>query len=43
MKLNCATMEMKASEQYFHAVVVLFIVLQKMGIPTFKSVDKTLA
>ena len=37
--LVCATIQMKAIEQYFH--VVLFIMLYKV-ILTFKSVDETI-
>ena len=39
MKPLCVTIQMKATEQYFH--VVLFITLYKMVL-TFKSVDQTL-
>ena len=37
--MKCVTIQMKAIEQYFHAV--LFIMLYKVVL-TFKSVDKTL-
>jgi len=39
MKPWCVTIQMKATEQYFH--VVLFIILYKVVL-TFKSVDETL-
>ena len=39
MKPKCVTIQMKAIEQYFHAV--LFIMLNKVVL-TFKSVDETL-
>ena len=39
MKPQCATVEMKAIEQYFH--VVLFIMMYKVVL-TFTSVDETL-
>ena len=39
IKLECVTIQMKATEQYFH--VVLFIMLYKMVL-IFKSVDETL-
>ena len=38
MKPKCVTIQMKATEQYFH--VVLFIMLYKVVL-TFKSVDET--
>jgi len=38
MKPYCVTIQMKAIEQYFHAV--LFIMLYKVVL-TFKSVDET--
>ena len=39
MKPQCVTIQMKATEQYFH--VVMFIMLYKVVL-TFKFVDKTL-
>ena len=39
MKPQCVTIQMKATEQYFH--VALFIMLYKVAL-TFKSVDETL-
>ena len=39
MKPDCVTIQMKATEQYFH--LLLSIVLYKVVL-TFKSVDKTL-
>ena len=39
MKPLCVTIQVKATEQYFH--VVLFIMLYKVVL-TFKSVDETL-
>ena len=39
MKSYCVTIQMKATEQYFH--VVLFIMLYKLVL-TFESVDEAL-
>ena len=39
MEPQCVTIQMKATEQYFH--VVLFIMLYKVVL-TFKSMDETL-
>ena len=41
MKLHCVIIQMKATEQYFHVVLFIIMMLYKVVI-TFRSVDETL-